>query len=164
MTNSLKTAFVAAALAAGAMTAGIAEPAHAAGYLKMGDIKGEVKAVSWGASRAGAQTLWITTEEDPQQIGLLLPAVQKVREAAARRSAPRGRSVSSFELTDGGKVFTIYGAQIQPTSRANRVKVVYRCKDWRDSRTGKTGGDCAEAAGKKGGNVEYEWKVEEGES
>ncbi len=76
--------------------------AQAAGYLKLGDIKGEateasdpdhdkwidVLSVSWGQSKPGAagrQSATLTIKENQQAVlvGLLLPAVQKVRGAAS---------------------------------------------------------------------------------
>lgn len=57
-------------------------------YLKIGDVKGD-------AVMARTETTMVATEllspgSGPQPAGLLLPAVQKVREAASTSAAPRG--------------------------------------------------------------------------
>lgn len=105
---------IAAAATIGTLTLG-ASPAMAAGYLKIGDIKGEstdaashaagdeheveydvakganaapgagprVRAVTPRPARPAAQDK-LAQPQDPQEAGLLLPAVQKAREAANR--------------------------------------------------------------------------------
>ncbi|PQA89641.1 hypothetical protein [Hyphococcus luteus] len=148
-------------LAAGASAVAFAASAHAAAYIKFDGIDGEAKAAEW----RGANTLYLTTEEEPQAVGLLLPAVQAAREAARRTSA-RGRTVDEFEIEDAGKRWTLYDAKVMPTRDPYTVEISYRCKDWTDMRSGRKGSDCASAYGKdgkKGGNVETTWKVEKGE-
>lgn len=156
--------------------------ASAAGYLKIGDIKGEATAndghkdwinlqsFSFGASRAGAPAdheAEITLGQDPQAIGLLLPAVQKARDAAAR-SKPRRHPVATYrEVSDDGKVLKTYWLRdvVLTPGAEGAMKVAYSCKTWRDEATGATGGDCDDAAparAKGKGKVEYNWKVEEG--
>lgn len=142
--------------AAAAMAALLAAPANAAWYAKFDGVDGDFKSAQF----SGAHTLYLTApEDDPSTIALLLPAVQKVREAAPRPRATR--SFQSVELRSGRKTYTLYGARAQATGKANRVKVTYRCKDWRELRTGRTGSDCPQAAS---GKVETTWKVEEGEN
>jgi hypothetical protein len=151
-------------ITAGAVALALIGPAAAAWYAKFDGVDGSVKSAEW---RGGA--LYLTTDEDPEAIGLLLPAIQGSHEAARRSTPARARKVAEFELSNGAKSWTLYDAQILPTSNRKEVEVRYRCMDWADSRTGKLGSDCPGglAAGKdgaKGGNVEFEWKVEEGES
>jgi len=153
--NALKTI-----LAAGAMTVAIAGAANAAIYIEYDGIPGNVQSAAWG----GGNTLWLTTDEDPGEAGLLLPAVQPAREAARRvqvPSAARPKKFSEFELTDtaAGKTWTLYDAMVTPAG-GNRVKIDYRCKDWEDLRSGAVGSDCPQA--KKKGSLDYNWKVEEG--
>jgi len=159
--NTLKTLVAAAAL-----TVGLAGAANAAIHVKYEGVEGNIQSASWG----GGNTLWLTTGEDPVEVGLLLPAVQAAREAARRSksSAGRARTFDEFEVTDtaSGKSWTLYDAVAKPAG-GNRVRIDYRCKDWEDLRSGRVGSDCPQAYGKdgkKGGNVEFEWKVEEGES
>lgn len=151
-------------IAGAAVALALISPATAAAYIKFDGVDGSVKSAEW---RGGALYLTAETEE---QAALLLPAVQAAREAA-KRSKPQARKVAEFELSNGGKTWTLYDAVLRPTSDPKQVEVSYRCMDWADSRTGKSGSDCPGAAragygkdGAKGGNVEYEWKVEEGES
>ncbi|MEO1137074.1 MAG: hypothetical protein AAFW68_10790 [Pseudomonadota bacterium] len=154
-------------LAAAALTIGCAGAANAASFVKFDGIDGEAKAAEWG----GGNTLWLTMNEDPQAIGLLLPAVQKVRAAAPRRSntggGPRVRVFDGFEYTDTrtGMSYVLHDAKASPAG-GKRVRIDYRCKDWRNNRTGAQGSDCVQARAmrsSKGGNVETTWKVEEGE-
>jgi hypothetical protein len=152
--NKLTTLITGAAVALALIS-----PAAAAWYAKFDGVDGSsLKAAEW---RGGA--LYLTTDEDPEAIGLLLPAIQGSHEAA-RRSTARVRKVAELELSNGAKSWSLYDAQILPTSNRKEVEVRYRCMDWADSRTGKSGSDCPGAAAGKGGNVEFEWKVEEGES
>ena len=149
--------------------------AHGAAYLKLGDIKGEVQesamrgawieidSVSWGATSAdGKHHAWITLGEDPVAVGLLLPAVQKVRAPAARAGArdKKAGRITFSETAEGRvtKTYWLQNAVISPTADSSRVRVSYDCKSWRDALTGDTGSDCAEK-----GKVETEWKVERGE-
>ena len=150
--------------------------AHGAAYLKLGDIKGEVQesamrgawievsSVSWGATSAdGKHQAWITLgEEDPVAVGLLLPAVQKVRAPAARAEArdKKAGRVTFSETAEGRvtKTYWLENAVISPTADARRVRVSYDCKSWRDALSGDTGSDCA-----RKGKVEAQWKVERGE-
>ncbi|MEO1251375.1 MAG: hypothetical protein AAFW81_03395 [Pseudomonadota bacterium] len=130
----------------------------------------------WG----DGNTLWLTTDEDPQAVGLLLPAVQKVREAARRPDAKSARVATAVQtasqvgkhetlaLTDGDMDYVLYDVVVTPADGDRRVRVEYRCKDWTNRRTGEEGSDCRGAKGEaaktgKKGNVEVEWKVEEGE-
>lgn len=158
--------------------------ASAAGYLKIGDIKGEATAAdghkdwinlesfSFGPSRAGAPAdheAEITLGQDPQAAALLLPAVQKAREAASRSasaSGPRRHPVATYrEVSDEGKVLKTYWLRdvVLTPGEGGAMKVAYSCKTWRDEATGTTGGDCDDAApARKKGKVEYNWKVEEG--
>ncbi len=147
-------------LVAGVLSVGFAMAANAAVFVKYDGVDGEAKDAQW----EGAGTLWLTTESDPVAIGLLLPAVQKVRSAArpARAATVRMRAFESFELTDtdAGMQWTLHDATAAPAGE-NRVKIAYSCKDWRNLRTGETGSDCARPAAR--GNVETEFKVEKGE-
>jgi len=160
--NALKTI-----LAAGAMTIALIGVSNAAWYAKFDGVDGDVQAASWG----GGNTLWLTTGEDPTEVGLLLPAVQTAREAArnAKTSAGRPKKFSEFELTDtsAGKSWTLYDAVATPAG-GNRVRIDYRCKDLQDLRTGEMSSDCPQAFGaderRKKGKVDASWKVEEGES
>lgn len=150
--------------AAAAMAALLAAPANAAWYAKFDGVDGDFKSAQF----SGAHTLYLTApEDDPSAVALLLPAVQKVREAAPARSRAT-RSFQSVELRSGRKTYTLYGARVQATGKPNRVKVTYRCKDWRELRSGRTGSDCPQAAygkdGGKDGKAETTWKVEEGEN
>ena len=153
--------------AAGLIAAALAGPASAAAYIKYDGVDGNVQSASFGRASGGMQSLDLTTGEDPVAVGLLLPAVQKAREAAARSNAQgRPKSFSSFEFSNAGKTWTLHDARATPNG-ANRVKILFRCKDWVDNRSGAEGSDCGSAYGKdgkKGGNVEFEWKTEEGES
>lgn len=142
---------------AAALASLMISPAFAAAYIKFDGVDGEAKSASFGRGSGGMQSLDLTTGEDPVAIGLLLPAVQKVREAASRASrAGRPKSFSSFEFSDGRNTYVLHDATAHPNG-ANRVKVLFRCKDWTDA-AGKQGTDCA-----RKGNVETEWKVEKGE-
>ena len=164
--------------------------ASAAGYLKIGDIKGEstdadhkdwinLDSVSFGthkpgsgaAARAGSggaqgsMTLTIG-DQDPVAIGLLLPAVQKVREAAARPQSRHVPVATYREVDDDGKVVKTYWLHDVTLKRgvAGAVDVDYACKTWRDERTKRKGGNCeAPAMSKSKGKVDATWKVEEGE-
>lgn len=151
-------------LAAGAMATALASAAFASpAYIKFDGVDGEVKSASFGRASGGMQSLDLTTGEDPVAIGLLLPAVQKVREAASRSSAqgrPRSFSTLRFEDDRAGKIWTLHNAQATPAGRGNRVKILFRCKDWTDMATGEQGSDCA---GARNGKVETTWKVEKGE-
>lgn len=154
-------------LAAAAVAISFAASANAAGYIKFDGVDGEATSAEW----RGGNTLVITTGEEAVLVGLLLPAVQAAREAASRPAPGRARKVAAFEIEDGGKSWTLHDATIRPTGDPHTVEIDYRCKDWIDARSGKSGSDCPGAAragygkdGAKGGNVEYEWKVEEGES
>ncbi len=178
-TNIIGGAVVAALALGGA--------ASAAGYLKLGDIKGEATAADghkeWidvesfsmpvhkpggAASSAPQQGTLTIGDQDPVAIGLLLPAVQKVRDAAARsqtRTAPK----ATYRETDAnGRVIRTYWLSDVTLKRgvSGAIDISYRCKTWRDERTKKTGGDCpgdAEAVQTKSkGKVEATWKVEEG--
>ena len=130
--------------------------AHAAGYIKFDGVDGEAKSTEW----SGANTVFVTTEDDPQTVGLLLPAVQKVREAARPTRGSRSRTVDEFEIEDGGRRYTLHDAQIEPTNDPYTVEINFRCKTWEDMRSGRKGGDCTPRAAK--GKVEATWKVEEG--
>lgn len=144
-------------LAACAASASFAASANAAAYVKYDGVDGEAKSAQW----SGDNKLYLTTDQDPQAVGLLLPAVQAAREAARRTSSGRARSFAKFEIEDGGKRYTLHNAQVRPTSNPHRVEITYRCKDWKNLRNGKTGSDCG---GVRKGHVETTWKVEEGES
>ncbi len=124
-------------LASAASALAFAATAHAAAYIKFDGVDGECKA-EW----SGANTVYLTTDEEPQAVGLLLPAVQKAREAARRSSSGRGQTVDEFEIEEGDKRWTLYDAKIQPTSDPHTVEVNYRCKDWMDLDTGAKGSDC----------------------
>lgn len=134
--NMMKTLMI-----AGAMAVGMAASANAAIYIKFDGVDGDVKAADWD----GANTLWLTTDKDPQAIGLLLPAVQKVREAAprSRSGGPHVRVFDGFEVTDtsAGMTYMLHDAKAAPAGE-NRVKITYRCKDWRNLSTGEKGSDC----------------------
>lgn len=154
--NNVKTI-----LAAAALTVGFAGAANAAVYVKYDGIDGEAKAAEWSGN-----SVWLTMDNDPVAIGLLLPAVQKVRAAAPRRGktggGPRVRVFDGFEYTDTrtGMSYVLHDAKASPAG-GNRVRIDYRCKDWRNDRTGAQGSDCGGRARK--GNAETTWKVEEGE-
>lgn len=79
-------------LAASLIAAAFAAPASAAVFMKYEGVDGEAKSASFGPGSGGMQSLDLTTGEDPVAIGLLLPAVQKVREAASRSSAAHPRT------------------------------------------------------------------------
>jgi len=168
--NIIGSALVAALALGGA--------ASAAGYLKIGDIKGEATAASdhkdWiiiesmssPIMRQGAadSTLTITSGQDPVAIGLLLPAVQKVREAAAR---PQKAPMATYRKTDAnGKVIKTYWLKdvvLSPTDKAGTVKLTYQCRTWRDEATKRKGTDCVSPARSKSkGKVDATWKIEEG--
>lgn len=163
-------------LAGAALAVFCASPAFAAGYLKIGDIKGESTAASmqrgWIAvdsASLGETRGVITVGEDPVAIGLLLPAVQKARRSSLPPPA-KSKKVGhlTYRETDGGragKTYWLKNVEISPAGEsagAHRLQLDYDCMDWRDDATGDTGGQCG-AARKKKGNVETEWKVEEGE-
>lgn len=67
-----------------------ANPAYAAAYLKFDGVDGEA------ASAAAADRE--VRPDAPRPAGLLLPAVQKVREAASR---PRGRVEYEWKVEEG---------------------------------------------------------------
>lgn len=144
-------------LAAAAVAISFTASANAAAYIKFDGVDGEAKSAEW----RGGNTLVVTTGEEAVLIGLLLPAVQKAREAASRPAPGRARKVAQFEIEDGGKSWTLHDATISPTGDPHTVEIAYRCKDWTDARSGKSGSDCPGAARK--GEVEAEWKVEKGE-
>ncbi len=188
----LTVAFVASL----AVTAG---GAHAAGYMKLGDIKGEsteagddkhdkwidVLSVDWGAQDADGRhnaVMTVKEGEEPVLIGLLLPAVQKVRAAPSsstgRSSAMRvserlrHKGRMTYRETSRGrdvKTWVLHDAEFdrpRATGRAgatHRLRINYKCKDWTIVATGEKGGDCAAPARARKGNVETEFKVEKGE-
>ena len=71
-----------------ALVAALPATASAAGYLKLGDIKGESTDATAPSPAPAAGKLQGAGEPPPA--ALLLPAVQKVREAAANPGKPRG--------------------------------------------------------------------------
>ncbi len=147
-------------LGAIAVAISFAASANAAAYIKFDGVDGEAKSAEW----SGDRTLYLTTEDEPEAVGLLLPAVQAAREAARSTKSARGRSFDAFEVEDGGVRYTLYDAQIQPTGEDRRVEVSYRCKDWTNLRSGETGSDCAQPRRGKIAGREATWKTEEGTS
>lgn len=145
-------------LAAAAVAIGFTASANAAAYIKFDGVDGEAKSAEW----RGGNALVVTTGEEAVAIGLLLPAVQKVRDAASRPQTGSARKVAEFEIDNGGKSWKLYDAIISPTGDPHTVEISFRCKDWTDARSGKSGSDCPGAARK--GKVEAEWKVEEGQN
>lgn len=179
--------------------------AQAAGYVKLGDIKGEsaeagdanhdkwidVLSVDWGSHKPGAAsrqsaTLTIKENQLAVRVGLLLPAVQKVREAAPSTQPSRTANAGlggvasttkragrmTYDETAGGRVvkrWTLRDVEYQRPRATGRdgathtLNITYRCKDWTVIATGKTGSDCNLPARGKRGNVETEFKVEKGE-
>lgn len=96
----------------------VAGSAQAAGYLKLGDIKGEateasdpnhdkwidVLSVSWGQSKPGAagrQSATLTIKENQQAvlIGMLLPAVQKARSTQPSRAGVAATTQKARRMT-----------------------------------------------------------------
>ncbi|NOX81858.1 MAG: type VI secretion system tube protein Hcp [Alphaproteobacteria bacterium] len=169
--------------------------AQAAGYLKLGDIKGEateasdpdhdkwinVISVSWGQSKpglTGRQSATLTIKENQQAvlIGLLLPAVQKARSTQPSRAGVAATTKKArrmtYDETSGRRVvkrWTLHDVEYQRLRARGRdgashtLNITYKCKDWTVIASGKTGSDCNLPARKKGGNVETNFKVEEGE-
>lgn len=183
---------LAAAAAAFLCSAGAAS---AAIYMKFEGVKGESKAArgdwieiesfSWGATSGARKNGVLTVKEgaDPVAVGLLLPAVQKVRDAAAAtpaRSVPKGTGIGAGKASHSarqkagalrlreanGKEWTLYDVEIvRPrasgrTAETHRLPFTYACREW--AHGADKGGDCTEAAKKKKGTVDYGWKVEEG--
>ena len=75
-------------------------PAYSAGYLKIGDIKGESQET---AQPAPARE--IKRSEDAQPAALLLPAVQKARDAAPgkARGSKKGKVEYQWKVEEGSK-------------------------------------------------------------
>ena len=189
----MKLRIILAAAAAAFLCSGGA--ASAAIYMKLDGVKGagkaaggewiNVESVSWGAPSGGRQSgvLTVTEGSDPVAVGLLLPAGQKGRGAAARASpapaAPEGAGIGAGEVAGftkqkagamrlreaDGKEWTLYDVEIvrpRASGRAadtHRLPFTYACREW--TKGADTGGDCT-AAKKKKGNIEYGWKGEEG--
>lgn len=128
---------LACSLAAAAVAIGFAASANAAAYIKFDGVDGEAKSAEWRGD-----TLVLAIGEDPVAVGLLLPAVQKVREAARRVPSGRPRKVATFEIDAGGRSWTLRDAIVSPTNDPYTVEISARCKEWTDNRTGKSGGDC----------------------
>jgi Type VI secretion system effector, Hcp len=180
----------------------VAGSAHAAGYLKLGDIKGEsteasdpdhdkwidILSFNWGSQKPGAagrQSATLTIKENQQAVlvGLLLPAVQKVRAASSSarpsRSDGAGNAATTqkarrmtYDETARGRVvkrWTLRDVEYQRLRARGRdgarhkLNITYKCKDWTVIATGKTGSDCNLPARKGRGNAETEFKVEKGE-
>jgi Type VI secretion system effector, Hcp len=178
--------------------------ADAAGYMKLGDIKGEsnaagdanhdkwidVLSIDWGSHKpgAGSQSATLTIKENQQAVlvGLLLPAVQSVREAASSTQPSRAATAGvggvtsttkkagrmTYDETARGRVvkrWTLRDVEYQRARATGRdgarhkLNITYRCKDWTVIATGKAGSDCNLPARGKRGNVEAQHKVEKGE-
>jgi len=95
MNTALKTFITISALSLAGLT-------HGAGYLKIEGIKGESKAAQQEAqpkgtpARKGMQDLKANNDK---KAGLLLPAVQSVREPAGKSSSKAGKSKGKVEAT-----------------------------------------------------------------
>lgn len=75
-------------------------PAYSAGYLKIGDIKGESQATA-----QPAQARQIKRNEDAQPAAMLLPAVQKARETAQDKAkgTKKGKVEYQWKVEEGSK-------------------------------------------------------------
>lgn len=74
----------------------LAAPAWSAGYLKIGDIKGE-------ATAPAAPAAALQAPQQVQPAGLLLPAVQKARDAAAKGGGSKGKVEYQWKVEEGTK-------------------------------------------------------------
>lgn len=83
----------------------LSQPALAAGYLKIGDIKGE----STRSDQQKPNNQDVKSGQTDQPAGLLLPAVQQVREAAPRprpndsKGNKKGKVEASWKVEKGEK-------------------------------------------------------------
>lgn len=121
----------------------LAAPAHSAGYLKIGDIKGESTDDRHGttidrapASPQPTAPSRVQGNDTPKPAGLLLPAVQKAQEAPA--ATPPGNVQGNEPPKPAGLLLPAVQKAQEPAPAQG-------------------------AKGKKKGNVEYQWKVEEGQ-
>ena len=80
---------------------GTTAPAFAAGYLKIGDIKGE--STDDAHQTTPSAPARIRGQESPRPAGLLLPAVQKAREAASRSGKSKGKVEYTWKIEEGRK-------------------------------------------------------------
>ena len=140
---------VSIAIAATTAIALPATPALAAGYLKLGDIRGEasdkghggeihIESFSWGATRAGTDPAGRKAEKSTPSVSEIV--VSKTTDS----STP-----SAHGAGGGGGAGKVSVHDISITKNTDKMTAARPA-------SGKDGA--------KGGNVEFEWKVEEGES
>lgn len=85
----------------------LSQPAFAAGYIKMGDIKGE----STRSEQQDPNQRDVKSGQTEKPTGLLLPAVQSAREAAPRpkpsandhKGSKKGKVEASWKVEEGTK-------------------------------------------------------------
>lgn len=136
-------------------------PAYAPIYMKFDGVDGEtaakdhkdwieIESISFGATSSGRMRGTITTGEDPVAVGMLLPAVQKVRDAANRSSSSTTARKSPLVVyrEDAGdktvKTYWLRDVELSP-AKDGQVRITYACKTWRDEATGKKDTDCPPA-------------------
>ncbi|MDT8382783.1 MAG: hypothetical protein RRB22_00050 [Gammaproteobacteria bacterium] len=76
----------------------LSAPVYSAAYIKLGDIKGESK-----SSSQLEPAREIKSDETPKPAALLLPAVQKAREAGASGIGKKGKVETQWKVEEGSK-------------------------------------------------------------